>query len=112
MTNGTPANYIQFFIVIMIEGFCMGGAYNILKFNQNLVADFKSREKDMFGTLIYACIYLSSGIVALVIGAVMSFGESAYSHHTHGGIFEVMKVVAIMALLFLGLWMMHVYDKL
>jgi hypothetical protein len=36
-------NYIQFVIIIMIEGFVIGGCYNVLKSNMNLCAKFDTR---------------------------------------------------------------------
>lgn len=43
LTLDSNLNYIQFIVVIMVEGFVMGGSYNILKANQDLCDYFDKR---------------------------------------------------------------------
>jgi sugar phosphate permease len=80
----TPAshmNYIQFVLIIMLEGFLIGGFYNILKSNQNLCGDFSKREKDMLDTFISAVINYSAAVVTLAIGVTLTTKAAAGNPH-------------------------------
>jgi hypothetical protein len=112
LTLYTHLNYIQFIVVIMIEGFVLGGAFNILRVNQDLCDNFDKREKDMFNTFTNGAVYFTAGIVTLAIGVTLSIRTSLHMAKPQLGIFEVMKIVSILALCFLGLWIMSIYDKL
>jgi len=66
----------------------------------------------MFNTFTNAAVYLSAGVVSLAIGITLHIRTSLKVVHPEVGIFEVMKIVSIFGLLFLGLWILAIYDKM
>ena len=111
LTSG-PVNYIQFVITIMLEGFLIGGFYNILAANRGLCGEFDPRQKDMFDTFLKAVVNFSSALVALAIGITLNFKLSLNHSNVDMGIFEVMKVVSLLAIVAIILWIFAIYNKI
>ena len=57
-------------------------------------------------------INFSSGLVALAIGFTLNFKISLKYSNINMGIFEVMKVVSMIALVFIVLWIFAIYQKI
>lgn len=111
----TPAshmNYIQFVLIIMLQGFLIGGFYNILKANQNLCGHFSRREKDMLETFTSAVVNYSAALVTTAIGITLTAKSAAGDLHPETGIFQVLRVVSIVALVLLILWILAIYEKI
>lgn len=90
----------------------IGGFYNILATNRGLCGEFDSRQKDMFDTFLRAVVNFSSALVSLAIGITLNYRLFLNHSNVNMGIFEVMKVVSLLAIVAIILWIFAVYNKI